>query len=331
MSRRHIVVIRPGALGDTLLTFPALALVRRVWPDAHLTLVARSDTLALAVASGLAHAGSPYDAPAWSALFAAEPARQSPAHAALAGSLAIAWLADPDGLVARNLRALEAAPVFVAPARPTPDVAVHTALWLAQSLRPLDIAVPETLSALVEALPSLQPSEADRCSAARVWATLEVPDDHTPVIALHPGSGGAAKRWLPASFAALARTIRKAGAIPLLVEGPQDAPVIRDVLASTEYASVAPLVARDLSVGMLAGLLTRCTAFVGNDSGVTHLAALLGVPTLALFGPSEPAHWAPLGHRADYVRAATSRMADLRVEGVWQALRSLAPHYLVRG
>jgi len=70
INAQGIAVIRPGALGDTLLTFPALVWLRRWAPQARLTLIARGDTLGLALASGLADAVYSYDLPDWAALFA---------------------------------------------------------------------------------------------------------------------------------------------------------------------------------------------------------------------------------------------------------------------
>ena len=62
-----------------------------------------------------------------------------------------------------------------------------------------------------------------------------------------------------------------------------------------DHLSPRPILLRDLSVRLLAGVLTQADLFLGHDSGVTHLAALLGVPTVALFGPTDPARWAPQG------------------------------------
>ncbi len=75
-------------------------------------------------------------------------------------------------------------------------------------------------------------------------------------------------------------------------------------------ASATPTV-RDLSVAGLAAFLSRCALFVGNDSGVTHLAGLLGVPTVALFGPTDPAIWAPLGLRVVALQSPKGRMEEL--------------------
>src|SRR5262249_62383936 len=69
-------------------------------------------------------------------------------------------------------------------------------------------------------------------------------------------------------------------------------------------------VARDPSLRQLAALFERATVFVGNDSGLSHLAAAVGCATLVLFGPTDPAVWAPTGARVRVVRGAGAGAAD---------------------
>jgi ADP-heptose:LPS heptosyltransferase len=108
---------------------------------------------------------------------------------------------------------------------------------------------------------------------------------------------------------------------PLLLAGPQDGEVTAAVLSA---GGAEPLPeARDLAVGELAALLARCSGYVGNDSGVTHLAGLLGIPTLALFGPTDPARWAPLAPRVRVVRAQGPSLDGLEVAEVAVTLRAL--------
>ncbi len=79
-------------------------------------------------------------------------------------------------------------------------------------------------------------------------------------------------------------------------------------------------VARGLGVGALAAMLLRCDGYVGNDAGVTHLAGLLGAPTVALFGPTDPTIWAPLGRAVWVVRAPVDDLARLTPAQVWATL-----------
>jgi ADP-heptose:LPS heptosyltransferase len=329
---RQITVIRPGALGDTLLTLPALALLRAWAPSARLTFIARADVLPLARASGLADNTYPWDLPDWAALFdlATTAARLTPrARAALAGADAvIAWAPDPGGALAAILRHLGVGRTVVAPGRPdeAPGSPVeHTALWLARSLSPLGISAPGDNDTLWRALPPLRWSEEAQLQARRVWDELGLLDAN--VIALHPGSGGAAKRWAPERFAALARRITSASYTPLLLAGEAEEAVAASILSAA--SPVAPkggedapalLVASGLDVTALAALLARCAGYVGNDSGVSHLAGLLGLPTVAIFGLTDPARWAPLGPRVWTVRAPEGDLARLEPETVWQAM-----------
>ena len=99
-------MIRPGALGDTLLLLPTLALARRCWPAAEITLVAREDVALLTISAQLADHISPYGSALWLPLFVEEPPDLDSLHELrriLAESTVVAWLPDPDGLVERNL------------------------------------------------------------------------------------------------------------------------------------------------------------------------------------------------------------------------------------
>jgi ADP-heptose:LPS heptosyltransferase len=127
-------------------------------------------------------------------------------------------------------------------------------------------------------------------------------------IALHAGAGAPAKRW-PVSHWARFWRARARDSQPFVVCGPAD------LEPSRELADLlrAPLL-RDLPLVQLAAALSACSALVGHDSGVSHLAAALGVPTLALFGPTDPAQWAPRGPCASCLRAPAGRLADLEPE-----------------
>ncbi len=331
-AARQITVVRPGALGDTLLTAPALALLQRWAPGAQLTLIARADTLPLALASGLADCAWPWDLPDWGVLFASQ-ADTSPltprARAALAqADVVIVWAPDGSGAIAHTLSALGAGQVIIAPAQPPPDDResggpVHVAAWLARTLRPLGIA-PESaisLAALTRITPRLQPPAADIAQAETLWRALRLP---ARVVALHPGSGSQRKRWPAERFAEVARLARNAGYHPLLLAGEADAQALSETQAALARLGLGQVSqALGLRVATLAALLARCAGYVGCDSGVSHLAGLVGAPTVAVFGPTNPARWSPLGPRVCAVRAPDARLDQLSAEVVWAALRSL--------
>jgi ADP-heptose:LPS heptosyltransferase len=319
-----VVAIRPGALGDALLALPALAWLRRARPGTHVLFVAREDVLPLARATGLAVETSAYGSPVWGALCAEEEAGRAQVRALVADYQdGIAWMRDTDGAVERNLRALGLERAVVAPGRPEEGEQVHTALLLARGLAGLGIESPDDVAPLLEAMPALVAPPEDAARATKVWQALGLAAASGPVVALHAGSGGAGKRWPEDVFGRLAEEMLDVGVVPLLVEGQQDAEVTRAVLGAMGARADGARVARELSVGALAALLGRCDAYIGNDSGVTHLAGLAGTPTVALFGPSDPAQWAPLGRQVRTVRAATGRMEDIALEEALEALGAL--------
>jgi heptosyltransferase-3 len=145
--------------------------------------------------------------------------------------------------------------------------------------------------------------------AVRDRARAQVPAEN-PIV-LHPGSGSASKNW-PGYVELADRT----DAPLVVVRGPADDGASPDLDAHPSVVAVA----RAWSLGAIAGLLANARCYVGNDSGVTHLAGALGVPTLALFGPTDPAMWAPVGSRVLCLRAPGGDWAALRPQAVQDAL-----------
>jgi ADP-heptose:LPS heptosyltransferase len=115
-------------------------------------------------------------------------------------------------------------------------------------------------------------------------------------LVVHPYSGSPKKNWPYERFVELSRRI----------------PV--------EWAA-GPGGVRFQDLGRLASWLAGARMYVGNDSGITHLAAAVGVPVVALFGPTDPAVWAPRGSRVRVLRAEV--MEDLAVQDVLEAVSSL--------
>src|SRR5262249_12078906 len=114
---------------------------------------------------------------------------------------------------------------------------------------------------------------------------------------LHIGTAvGSSKLWPAASFARLATILAGEGLTPLLLGAPGDEATARAVDAAAE-SPVASVVGRD-GPDMLPWMLARLECLVSGDTGVAHLAAALGVPTVTLFGPTDPGLTAPRGARA---------------------------------
>jgi heptosyltransferase-3 len=186
---------------------------------------------------------------------------------------------------------------------PVPGGAGHASEWLC---RPLDALGIES----VKTPPSWAASAAEQALAAPLLAAL--PEGF---VAVHPGSGSAQKNWPAARFGELVEIL--APDRPwLLVEGPAD-----ETSAAVLRQQPRAIRASGLELRTLGAVLAQAGLYVGNDSGVTHLAAACGAPTLALFGPTDPAVWSPPGPRVRVVQSPTRRMADLGIEDVLASVR----------
>lgn len=125
------------------------------------------------------------------------------------------------------------------------------------------------------------------CAPAR-----ECREDAPRPVILHPGSGEPWKRWPAARYAQLADALLDRGVPVVLSAGPSDTATLAEVRERMRRPApvLAGLPARELAACFA---LARC--YAGNDSGATHLAAAAGAPVIAIFGPTDPASWAPRG------------------------------------
>ena len=156
----------------------------------------------------------------------------------------------------------------------------------------------ESLGLLISGKPlGLSPPASEKAAAERLL--LELGIDLKPIL-VHPGSGGRRKVWPLANWSALLDWIRRElPCKPLLSIGPAD-DYLDEFSNAMREAGIA--VVSGLTPLRLAALLSLCGFYIGSDSGVSHLAAAVGVPSIAVFGPTDPCVWAPRGRNAIAVR-----------------------------
>jgi ADP-heptose:LPS heptosyltransferase len=328
----RVLVWLSGALGDTLLGYPALAALRAWAPAAQVTAVGRLPYLAFAQRGGLVDVVADGDGPIGQALFSARdwPATPLP-------DLAIVWCAAYEA-VADRLAALGVRSIIAAP--PRPAAARHQARYLLDCLRPL--GVPRALHA-APAPPVGRPPEfleqppmapqatsthADPATAVapslpsdRSRRPRRQPDSaSSPAVLLHPGAGARWKRWPLAHMLALAERLTASGYRVCWSCGPADDD-LRAALIPTG-AWLWP----SMDLDQYAAALAACRLVVSADTGVAHLAALLDVPQVVLFGPTDPRRWRPIGRQASVLRASD------RCGGEWSTARDEGelPHLLRR-
>jgi hypothetical protein len=120
-----------------------------------------------------------------------------------------------------------------------------------------------------------------------------------PLAIVHPGSGSRHKCVAPAVLLPVLTGLEAEGLEPLLLEGPADHEMVERLV---DCLKRRPIRLSGLSVRELAGVLSQVELFLGHDSGVTHLTAMLGTPTVALFGPTESARWRPRGSAVSIIQ-----------------------------
>jgi heptosyltransferase-2 len=153
---------------------------------------------------------------------------------------------------------------------------------------------------------------ADEVARWRVRRALE--SDARPIVALSPGAVGVGKAWPAGHYAALARALVNDGATVWVLGGPNETPLAKEI-AAAGGANMRDLTGTDLRNAILA--LAAADAAVTNDSGLMHVSAAIGTPTVAIFGPTSPWHWKPLNPIAAIIEPPGDEAAAKRahIEG----------------
>jgi heptosyltransferase III len=306
----RILVVRGGALGDFILTIPAIAALRRQFPEAHLEVLGYPHIVQLAVSAGLVDNAQPIEARALAGFFA----RNGVLTEALVDyfsdfDLVISYLYDPDGIFRTNVARCTAAQFIQGPHRPSETEALHAARVYLKPLERLAIFDADPVPAL-----RFGQAEPLRPESGRALGLAEAPK----TLALHPGSGSERKNWPEARWSELVARLLETTKLKLLLVG-GDAEGQRLQRLSAGLATERFLLAQSLALPNLALLLSACSGFVGHDSGISHLAAAVGLPGLLLWGETREEIWRPPSPGMTLLRPQ-SGLAELQTEEVFQAL-----------
>jgi heptosyltransferase-3 len=293
------LVIRGGAIGDFILTLPAIKLLRDGFPAAHLEILGYKHIVALATMSGYVDATRSIEYGRFSSFFS----RNSELAPDLVDYFSsfqqvISYLFDPEQIFSNNLKRAGVRNLIVGSAKITDEE--HAARQLARPLESLALYLNDPAAVV---LPS------DPRNVVR------------SLVAIHPGSGSEEKNWPLERFVELAAALFRSnedGRL-LLIGGEADEE------RATQLARALPRerasVATKLPLPDLAGVLQNCGLFIGHDSGISHLAAAVNTPCLLLFGPTDPAIWAPANPRVRVLHSSSLTMAGIEVSEVIDALR----------
>jgi len=294
----EILILRPGALGDTLMLAPAAL---RISSGHRLHVAGREPGISLLEAV-VAHIHD-IERGGWHRLFA-DGLRQGelPVNAA---DVVVGFFSNQAGPVFENLkRCFPGSTVRMFPPFPEPGRSIHVAGYVAEGLEAAGLPLKASevvLSACREAVLA-----GSGCLRREPW------------LVFHPGSGDKRKNHSIRLWEKLASELRE--------KWPVEVERMIWVLGPAEVGFQEPFASADLGevlfcpgIRELSELLGKCSFFAGQDSGVTHLAAMKGAPCLALFKDSDPVQWRPLGPEVEIVFGAEEQ--DVIKGGVAAALR----------
>lgn len=290
-----ILVLRGGALGDFIVTIPALRLLKSCSPDAEITLVGNATAARLGVEDGVLKEAYSQNEARWASLYGTEPLHPEFREWLGTFSLVVCYWPDPSGELSHRFP-------------------IHASQQFLQG----------------SPLPSQGPAAAHYCS---VLHSLQKgpgkiqdfrphlrlprlpPAPQFPQVSIHPGSGSPLKNWPLDRWLTIARALSSQGHHLLIVAGECDREAAPHLAPFGELLLDAPL-------SHLAYRLAQSKLHIGHDTGVSHLAASLDISTIILFGPTDPAIWAPPGPHVTVLHRGPTPSAISEQD----LLRALSPY-----
>ncbi len=289
--KRTLLIIHPGALGDVLLAVPAIRRLRLKFPQHEIVFIAAAAVSRLLLECGVISDCLPLEGQACLGLFSGASSISKELYSCVNRcDRAVVWMEDKEGVLGSFFQEFGVANVQIQSPFSNGLRARH------QSDRFLETLGEPTRDSVSERTVQIPPHLLER--GKDYLDALRVSQEQSLVL-VHPGSGSVHKRLEPRRMASLIERLWQEGMYPLILEGPADQDAVGQAL---HFVSRPPLVLRGLDLSQLAGVFGRVAVYIGHDSGVTHLAALLGVRTIAIFGPTDHHRWGPYGSHVSIVR-----------------------------
>ena len=311
----RVLLLRFGGLGDLLAVLPAISYLRKTMPDGEFTLVCREEYGGLFQDAGIVDRLVPAGGRRAAALFGGLSGADLETRRWAGGfTLAAAWMQKPpDPSLEEGLRSIGIPEVRV--------IALPSLLAVTNSRFFFDSTVSHVPNARVNAptfdeCARLPLSEKAIASARGLRSSIGGGRGSFAVV--HPGSGGESKRWPLENFLEIVRRLADRGMPGVLVTGEaEEGPFFSGLLEKKELPPGWTRLSRPALSG-LAGLFAEASFYLGNDSGVTHLAAACGTKVLVLFREDLASAWQPFGR----VRVLAARtLPEIGADRVWLALK----------
>jgi heptosyltransferase-2 len=301
---KRILVIRGGAIGDFVLTLPAIKLLRDNFPRAQIEILGYPHIIALAESRHYADAIRSIESGTLASFFA----KNSELPAKLVdyfGSFdfILSYLFDPDGIFEANVQRCGMENFVAGPAKLSGQE--HAARQLARPLEKLGLHLKDHAA-------RIYPAGKDR-----EFARSFLGDTGDGFVAIHPGSGSETKNWPIEQWQRLGEHLFAANRKVVIVSGEADGKRVRSL--ETAWKDKPFRSARNLTLPQLAALFEN-VLFLGHDSGVSHIAGAVGARCVVLFGPTDPAVWAPANESVTVIRAPEGNLALLTADNVIAAI-----------
>ncbi len=274
MKNDRLLVIHQGALGDLVVTFPALLHLRKRFR--RIDGLCQRGPGELGCHLNIFDAAFPLESAAASSLYAPQPDHRIRRFINQSGAILLFSSSDT---LEKALKQHVQIPVYRIPPRPKPELPVHVGLHIFSRLQSIGLIKEGRDAAEV-----LMGRRAKPLSASRR-------------VLIQPGSGSPRKNWPLDRYLAVEQQLLEKGWQVEWVLGPAED-------AMKEKLGEGRILHQPERLPELADLLSGADGYIGNDAGVTHLAAFTGLPTLAIFGPSSPERWRPVGHAVQVVQSA---------------------------
>jgi heptosyltransferase-2 len=300
----RILVIRGGAIGDFVLTLPAIKLLRDNFPQAHIEILGYQHIVALAERRFYADAIRSIESGPLASFFASDAALPAGLTEYFGSfDLILSYLFDPDGIFHNNLKRCGIKAFIAGPSKLNGHE--HAALQLARPLEQVGLHLKNPAA-------RIYPTEGDRESARSFLG-----NSRKPFLALHPGSGSKTKNWPIEQWEKLGEHLFSPDRAVLVITGEADEE--RSGVLETAWKNKPVRFAKNLALPHLAALF-ESSVFVGHDSGISHIAAATGARSILLFGPTDPAVWAPANDDVTVLRAPGGDLDLLGVDRVIEAV-----------
>ncbi len=286
-SPQKVLIIHTGGIGDLFLALPAMRVFRQAFPKDILELMGRTERLSLVAFDLKAKQIHSADSGELSRYYlegSSLPGRLSSFFAAFRAVLLFGKSASR--IFAENLKRSGVNRVIFLPPFPPDGAKVHATEYLLDSIRSAGIEGKNFHG-------PLQIPEEALAFAGQFWTDRGGRERGKQILAVHSGSGSASKNWSPENFADVIDWASRRSKV-LFISGPAEEGA-REVKAALKGG--VPLILENPSLIHLAAVLRTCSVYLGNDSGITHLAAWVGIPTVTIFGPTNPHVWGPRGKK----------------------------------